>query len=80
MPWAQLDHVLPLIAETLGLAIEDLDDDLSMGDLPQWDSVAHVNLIMALESNYGLVVTPEMITQLTSIGAIKNQLSRNTQS
>ena len=77
MPSAQLDDVLGLIGETLGLPVEDLDDGLSMGDVVQWDSVSHVNLIMSLESAYGLTVTPEMITQLTNVGAIKEAIARH---
>lgn len=79
MPSAQLDAVLPLIAESLGIPVDQLDDALSMGDIPQWDSVSHVNLIVALESAYGLTVTPEMITQLTSIAAIRKEIMDKTQ-
>jgi acyl carrier protein len=70
------DPVLDLIAETLKLPLDQLDDGLAMGEVPQWDSVAHVNLIMALETEFGLKVTPETITQLTTVGAIRREIAR----
>jgi citrate synthase len=72
----ETDPLLELIAETLSLSIDQLDDGLAMGDLPQWDSVAHVNLIMALEARYSLNVTPETISQLTSIAAIREEVAK----
>ncbi|MGN6136359.1 MAG: HAD-IIIC family phosphatase [Aureliella sp.] len=47
-------RLLATVASVLGVAPEQLDDDASPETLPSWDSLNHLNLILALESEYGL--------------------------
>lgn len=41
-----------------------------IGDPPEWDSFAHVNLIIALESEFGVEFTAEEISRLHSLESI----------
>jgi acyl carrier protein len=37
-----------LTAEVLGIGADRVRGDLSFGDIPEWDSLAHVDLMLAL--------------------------------
>jgi hypothetical protein len=54
------------------------------GDLSQlsfgsaaWDSVAHIALVTEIETQFGVELTPEDITDLTSYPAAENILTRH---
>lgn len=48
--------------ETLGL--ENVPAELSQTNCPEWDSVSHLNLILALEAEFGVFFEPEEIAAL----------------
>jgi acyl carrier protein len=56
-----------LLAEALFLALEDLTDDAALGHTPEWDSLAHTRLIMALEDHLQRPVRPEETVSLGSL-------------
>lgn len=60
--------------ETLG--IESVPADLSQKNCAQWDSVAHLNLILALEAEFGAFFEPEEIGAMTTLREAENLLSR----
>ena len=59
-----------LIAEVLGIDIRRVNEDLAFGEAPEWDSLNHVNLMLALEKRLGIEIGPEQIVELTSVAAI----------
>jgi acyl carrier protein len=48
------DRVKTLLIAQLKIKEVDFSLELSVGDIPEWDSAAHVNLIMAVEEAFGL--------------------------
>jgi acyl carrier protein len=71
---APVDQIRQLLAETFLLPLDEIPPDLAFGDLPQWDSMGHMNVIMALEERFGVEVSAEMIGALTSVEAICKSL------
>jgi len=58
-------EVKQLLIETLSLDIqpEEMDDDaLLLGDIPEFDSMAIVSVITALEENYGFTSSDDELT------------------
>ena len=39
-----------IIAEILKVPVESISEELAVGDIPEWDSLAHVRIIVALEA------------------------------
>ena len=39
-------------------------------DLAQWDSVAHVNIILEIEKEFEIEFSPRYMAELTNVGAI----------
>lgn len=63
-----------LVARVLGVPEGDVSEQTSNQNLPAWDSMGHVTLILELESTYGISLSMEDALQLTSIDAIKRLL------
>lgn len=65
-----MSDVKTVIAEALGIDRELVTDDLAYGDLPEWDSMGHMNVMMALEERYGIEITTDTIAELVNMPAI----------
>lgn len=60
-------RIQALVAEALHIPMEDVKSDLAFGDIPQWDSMGHMNVIMLLEEKFSVPLSAESIGTLTSI-------------
>lgn len=65
-------EVHALVAEILGIDIGRVKGDLAFGELAEWDSLNHVNLMVALEERLGVEIEPEQIVELASVAAIED--------
>ena len=59
-----------ILADTLGIPEADLAEAASTETIPEWDSVAHINIVLSLEACYGLSFTPDEILSLGSMKEI----------
>ena len=50
--------------------IERFTEDLSIDNVPGWDSMAHVGLILALQKEFGVSIPPIDALELTSVSSI----------
>jgi acyl carrier protein len=48
---------------------------LSIDNVPGWDSMAHVGLILALQKEFGMSITPADAIELTNVKNIIQYLS-----
>jgi acyl carrier protein len=48
-----------LLASAMEMDAADIPDDAAIGRLENWDSLAHMRLIMALEQHMGAPLTPD---------------------
>jgi len=69
--------IADLISQTLGVSRDQVTNELAYGDLPEWDSMGHMNLMMALEEKFGIQVSADTITNMVSIPAIIKYLLEN---
>ena len=49
-------------------------EDLSIDNVPGWDSMAHVGLILALQREFGVSISPVDTLELTSVSSIMKYL------
>lgn len=64
-----------LVAEVLHVQIGQVHDGLSFGEIPEWDSLGHMDLLMTLEERYGIPLDEELIARLISIEAICREIA-----
>ena len=65
-----------IVAAVLGVNPEALQAASGPRDFPQWDSAAHIDIVLSLEAEYGLTFSPEEMLELLSVGAIEEALER----
>ena len=70
-------QVQDLLVKSLRVPVEQVTPELAFGDLPQWDSMGHMEVMMALEAQYGIEINAETIAALTSIPAICSYIQEN---
>lgn len=59
--------------------IEDIDNTCSQKNCEKWDSLAHLNLIVELETEFDVSFEPEEIGEMTSFESIVSQLEKKLQ-
>ncbi len=69
-----MDKLKQVIADALQVPVESVADDSSPGTLPQWDSLAHLNLIMSLEQEFHVKFTIKEIVELQDVPTIRRFL------
>jgi len=68
------DSIFKEITEILGLILRANPSEISEGtgreDYETWDSLSHLNIILAMEEQYGVGFTPEEIEGIRTAGDI----------
>jgi acyl carrier protein len=73
-----LGRVQILLAEALQVEVGEITPDLAFGDLPAWDSMGHMEVMMRLEEQFGIEVSADTIASLTSVAAICSYLEEDS--
>jgi acyl carrier protein len=68
------EQVREIMALTFDLPPDAITPTTAQDSCPQWDSLAHLNLMLALEDAFGLTLTVDDMAQLTSVAAILARL------
>ena len=68
-----------LLADAFQVTIDEITPELAFGDLPQWDSMGHMELLLRLEEAYGIEIDAESIAELVSLPVIFEKLAKKDQ-
>ena len=60
-----------VMATVLGVPPGAIGPDASQDNIPGWDSLKHMNLVLALEQAFGVEVPDEDAAEITSYALIK---------
>lgn len=63
-----------VFAEILDQPSIEMDESLKKGDIACWDSFAHINLMLGIESEFGVEFDSDEIGTLLTVGQITNAL------
>jgi len=66
-----LSKVMTIAADVFEVPESSLGPDSSPDTIGSWDSLHHLNFVLALEDGFGVQFTPEEIEQLLSIELTK---------
>jgi acyl carrier protein len=69
------DRVATIVADVFDISRDDVNADLGYGVIERWDSVGHLDLLMALERAFGFSLTADLIPQLASVRAIEEYVA-----
>lgn len=68
------DRLLELFRTVLGDDELELQDSTTAHDVPDWDSLAHVNLMFSIEEEYGVQFRDNEFAELRNIGELRRYL------
>ncbi len=72
----QKKQVYNLISKVLGISVDVLHDELAVGDIVEWDSLGHMQIIAALETQMGIALDIEQTLEIEDVedilDAVKN--------
>jgi acyl carrier protein len=63
-------RVQSLLASTLRVPADLVTSELAFGDIPQWDSMGHMEVMMSLEERFSVEINDETIRDLVSVPII----------
>jgi acyl carrier protein len=69
------ERVRAIAAEVFGEDIETLTSLTERGVLESWDSLAQLNLMLALEDEFAIHLAPEDIERMNTLGAVADLVS-----
>lgn len=61
------DKFRDTVIKALRITPQQYAPNLSLGDIEEWDSVAHLDLVFALEQAFGRTLAPDEIVNLTGL-------------
>lgn len=61
------ERIKEIIADTLGIDIERITDDLAAGDIEEWDSVGNLTIISTIEEELEVDIPIEDLYELNNI-------------
>ena len=64
-----------ILSEVLEISEDSINESTSIRTQPKWDSLRHMNLILAIEDSFELRFSDEDIPLLTSVSAIEKSLN-----
>jgi acyl carrier protein len=71
---AELKQVL---ADVFHIEPASVDDDTSVDTVEKWDSLNHLNLVLALEERFDVTLTEEQSVEIMSYGLIRAVLAEH---
>ena len=72
------ERVKLLLADAIQVPPELVTPDLAFGDLPQWDSLGHMEVMMRLEDEFGVAISADTIAELISLPEICKYVEAQT--
>ena len=71
------DDFIAFAASVLGVPPEKLSPETACGDIPEWDSVMHLRLVMETEARYGVSIPLETIPNLHTLADFARAAARS---
>lgn len=68
--------VKEIIAQALGVPLEQIRDDLAIGDIPQWSSMANMSIISSIEKTLDIEIPIDDLFEMTSVAAIEAEVRK----
>jgi len=65
-----------IFVRVLNLPDDEVDESISMQTVKQWDSLAHINLMLSIEQEMGTIFSPDEMEEMISYKMIMATLAR----
>ena len=65
------DKIRAIMAEVLRLPVDRIGADAAIGTVPNWDSTAHMRMMIALGDEFGVELDESRMIEMTSFATIR---------
>jgi len=65
------ERLCRIVANVFGIQVDDVEASTSPDNIARWDSLQHLNLIVALEEEFGISIGPDESSELLTVGIIQ---------
>ena len=72
------NKLFEVISKVMQVPIGEINEDSSPDTLEKWDSLKHINLILALEEEFNVQFTDAEIVEMVSVETIMEKLQRRS--
>jgi acyl carrier protein len=77
VPSAEETKLKRVVADVLGVPESSIGENTSMDTVSEWDSLKHLNLVLALEGEFGITFSEEQSFEILSYPLIKIVLAEH---
>ena len=70
--------VYKIISQIMNIPLEQINENSSYENIENWDSLQHMNLVMALEEDFKVQLTEDDVVKIISAKAIIETLKNKT--
>ena len=70
------DRVKAQFVECFGISPDIVKDELEYASIPQWDSVAHMSLIVCLEDEFDIMIDTDDVIDMSSFKKAKEIVTK----
>ena len=64
------DKIRQIVSDVCGVPVDTITDDSSPDSIETWDSMSHLHLILALESEFNVEFSPDDSLEMLSVGVV----------
>ena len=64
------DRIFKIVGQVMDIPVEQVNKDSSPDSVENWDSLKHMNLILALEEEFGITFSDQEIVEMLSLEII----------
>ena len=75
-----LSRVQRIVSDVLQIALEKVTPETSPDNVETWDSIQHLNLVLAVEEKFSVQLSPEEIEEMKSVGETAKLVESKLQS
>lgn len=65
------ENLKQVLADVFGLDVSEVNEETSVDTVEAWDSLKHLNLVLALEEQFKVTLTEEETVQILNYSLIK---------
>ena len=66
-----------IFSTSLNIKIEEIHDELKYATIPQWDSVAHMALVAAIEEGFDIMIDAEDVIDMNRFAKAKEIVAKH---
>ena len=80
MTASTFEQVRGIASDVFGIPANTITDESSPQSIDSWDSMQHLNLVLAIEDRFGVQFEPEEIEEMKNVGAAAALVEKKLQS